>query len=257
VWLLKFFSKKVEDLLNLYEVTGDVDHRSEKGMLRELVLRKLFLYVLPPHFGVGTGLVVDAWGRQSRQTDLVVFDKRLLPPFLLEESRGIFPIDSVLCTIEVKSRLCRTDIDQAIESASLLHPRNPRGLRIATKNVPKEELTSNKPEEEKTDLTRYPFCGLFAYDSAWQISNESLPSAYANNTSNLFAICVAKKQFIAFSGRGSLQESRAEAVATFMVNMLNDIEVTAESRKRFGLVEWMFNRDVAPAAEPYDLGAPQ
>jgi hypothetical protein len=89
VWLLKFFGKKVDDLLNLYEATGDVAHRGEKGMFRELGLRKLLLYVLPPHFGVGTGLVVDAWGRQSRQTDLVIFDKRLLPPFLLEESRGI------------------------------------------------------------------------------------------------------------------------------------------------------------------------
>ena len=68
---------------------------------------------------------------------------------------------------------------------------------------------------------------------------------------------IESASLLPFSGRGFLQPSRSEAVATFMVNMLNDIEVTAESRKRFGLVEWMFNRNVAPPAEPYDLGAPQ
>jgi hypothetical protein len=229
MWLRTFFDSKVENLLNLYAVTSKVDHPGEKGIFRELVLRNLLIYLLPPHFGVGTGVIVDAWGNQSRQTDLIIFDKRRLPPFLLEESRGIFPIDAVLRAIEVKSCLSKSDIQDTIQAAFLLSPRNPKGLRMATEGTLKDGQSN------------YPFSAIFAYDSDWKISDESLPAAYKGDDSNLRAICVAKKSFVALPKRGlGILPTSAEAVRGFMACVLGALESDAESRKEFSVIEWLF-----------------
>jgi hypothetical protein len=76
-FIQRFFDRKVQDLLNLYETTGSISHPGEKGTFREILVRSVLSSLLPPHFGLGTGIIVDKWGRQSRQTDIIVFDKRV------------------------------------------------------------------------------------------------------------------------------------------------------------------------------------
>lgn len=44
-------------------------------------------------------------GHESKQNDLIIYDNRLLPPFLFSGECNIFPIESVVATIEVKSFL--------------------------------------------------------------------------------------------------------------------------------------------------------
>jgi hypothetical protein len=58
----QFFDRKVDELLNLYDTTVAVSHQGEKGIFRELLIRGILGSVLPPHFGLGTGIVVDKWG---------------------------------------------------------------------------------------------------------------------------------------------------------------------------------------------------
>jgi hypothetical protein len=225
--LSKFFDSKVRDLLEFYSNTARLHHSGEKGLLRELVVRRLLVSLLPPHFGVGTGIIVDASDRQSRQTDLIIFDRRLLPSILVEESRGIFPMDSVLRTVEVKSRLRKSDIEEAIQAAYWLHPNNPDGLRIASYG----KLPGGQ--------TRYPLASLFAFESDWNVSYENLPDSFKNPESNLGAICIADVAFAADRVGERSSPTKEMAVRHFMIMLLDSIENDAATRKPFSVVEWL------------------
>jgi hypothetical protein len=100
--LIKSISTYTTNMKNLYELSGGVEHDGEKGAFREFFLTQLIRPLIPYHFGVGSGVIQDSIGTQSRQTDVVIYDRRLLPPIFLAGDRGIFPIDSVLCVIEVQ-----------------------------------------------------------------------------------------------------------------------------------------------------------
>lgn len=115
---------------------------------------------MPQHFGVGSGVVEDYKGRQSKQTDIIIYDKRLMQPVLLAGDRGIFPIDSVLCVIEVKSELKASHYKDIVEAARYFYPiseENPKGLHI----VRPGELVS----EEGQPQAIYPLFSVFAYRS--------------------------------------------------------------------------------------------
>lgn len=225
--LSKFFDSKVRDLFELYRNTSQLDHPGEKGLLRELVVRRLLLSLLPPHFGVGTGIIVDAWERQSRQTDLIIFDRRLLPSILVEESRGIFPMDAVLRTVEVKSRLSRNNVEEAVQAASRLHPNNPEGLKMVTYG----KLPGGR--------SNYPFASLFAFASDWNVSYEDLPDSFKKPESNLVAICVADRVFAAERMAERASPTKEVAVRHFMTILLDKIEIDAATRKPFSVVEWL------------------
>jgi hypothetical protein len=93
---------RINDLWTFYKASGAVTHSGEKGQQREAFLARLLESILPPHFGIGTGIIVDRFGKQSLQTDLIIYDRRLIPPLLEHRGRGIYPIDAVLRVLEVK-----------------------------------------------------------------------------------------------------------------------------------------------------------
>ena len=96
---------------------GGITHRPTKGSLREILVRDLFRPLLPNDVGVGTGMVVTASGRTSSQQDIVLYDRRILPAVVAEGEVGLFPIESVLYVIEVKSVLSARELRAADSSA--------------------------------------------------------------------------------------------------------------------------------------------
>jgi hypothetical protein len=85
-----------------------------KGQIREILTRELFRPLLPADLGVGHGHIVSSVeGRVSRERDVVIYDRRLVPPVLYERSLGLFPLECTLATIEVKSRLTREELRDA------------------------------------------------------------------------------------------------------------------------------------------------
>jgi Regulator of chromosome condensation (RCC1) repeat len=76
-----------------------------RGGVREIVVRDLLRPLLPAGIGIGSGEVISAGGLRSRQTDIVLYDRRILPSIVHEGTQGMFPVESVLYAIEVKSRL--------------------------------------------------------------------------------------------------------------------------------------------------------
>lgn len=93
-------------------------HKGLKGQLREIVIKDLFRPLLPADVGVASGQIISSDDRQSREQDVVIFDKRILPPILLEQACGIFPIESVLYAIEVKSKMTANEMKKSHRSAT-------------------------------------------------------------------------------------------------------------------------------------------
>lgn len=80
-----------------------VGHRGEMGRANELSLAQLLQSLLPNSVGIGTGVVIDSEGGRSAQSDVIVYDTALQPQILAQSTQLLFPIETVLAVIEVKT----------------------------------------------------------------------------------------------------------------------------------------------------------
>ena len=123
----------VEDhLLVVSQIPANSGHSLHKGTPREAFIREFLEKHLNSHVAIGTGEIIDSRSRPGdsrNQFDLVIY-KRHYPR--LEFGAGIsgFLAESVIATIEVKSLLDKSGIEQAIGAAK------------AAKNLEKSEVKS-------------------------------------------------------------------------------------------------------------------
>ncbi|MEX0966102.1 MAG: DUF6602 domain-containing protein [Bacteroidia bacterium] len=87
--------------------TKELRHKLNKGEIRELFLNELLSNFITEQFGIGTGIIVDSYGNQSHQIDVILYDNRILPPMIKNSNLGVYPLESVLAVIEVKSSISR------------------------------------------------------------------------------------------------------------------------------------------------------
>ena len=80
-----------------------IGHNGEMGRANELALAELLKSLLPTSVGIGTGVVIDSSGSRSAQSDLIVYDRNLQPQLLAQSTQLLFPIETVLAVIEVKT----------------------------------------------------------------------------------------------------------------------------------------------------------
>jgi hypothetical protein len=125
-------------------------HSGLKGQLRELFVRELLIPTMPREYVIGSGNILSAYDDISPQIDVIVCDRRVLPPILFQSDLGMFPIESVLVTIEIKSRLDAAELKRCHASAE----------RVAKfKHAPSVE---NKP---MLDAIEHVIPYLFAFSS--------------------------------------------------------------------------------------------
>ena len=111
----------VRALIERVDALSSLQHNLTKGELRELFVTTVLRSFLTAQFGVGSGIVINQRGDQSAQEDIIIYDRRILPPFISEENLGVFPAESVLATIEVKSYLRKHELLAADGAAKTLH----------------------------------------------------------------------------------------------------------------------------------------
>ena len=97
-----------------------VSHAGLKGQLRETIVRDLVRPFLPLRIGVGQGQIVSHDGQISSQIDVILYDPGIVPPVIFDGKDGLFPLESVLATIEVKSVRNATALREAHEFAERL-----------------------------------------------------------------------------------------------------------------------------------------
>ncbi len=175
-------SSVIGGMLERIETISGMDHRLTKGELRELFVSGVLKKFLSSQFDVGSGIIINHRGDQSKQTDIVIYDRRILPPFIKEQSIGVYPAESVIATLEVKSHLRKKDLESAESAANHLHSVVYGSRGYLYKNYP---------------LLMYkPLCGVIAFygKGAKELSAVETGKAWLNeNIVYLFLICIANK----------------------------------------------------------------
>ncbi|QYH38464.1 hypothetical protein GYM62_06495 [Algoriphagus sp. NBT04N3] len=112
---------KIKKALKDAELAIEIKHPYLTGRLREICLHQLIEPMLNGNYSVGSGKIIDLHGNISGEIDLCVYSKNLHPPIFFSqfEKTGLFPIESVLETIEVKSDFNLRNIRDAY--AKFLH----------------------------------------------------------------------------------------------------------------------------------------
>lgn len=229
--LRKAIIAAAENMVKLYELSGGVSQDGEKGAFREFFLAELIRPYIPSHFGVGSGVVVDAYERQSRQSDIIIYDHRLMPPIMLAGDRGIFPIDSVLVVIEVKSTLEARHYQTLVDAGRRFFPNaedHPNALRIAT------------PGELKGHEAVYPLYAVFGYTAdADRDEFERLEEQVPGGSDYIRLIGVLNKGVWSISDEVRLNDNIGENAVRFLALLLNRLEDTAKSRGDFRVQDWL------------------
>ncbi len=80
-----------------------VNHKGLRGNIREYGLGKLISKYLPLEWDIGSGQIQDSHGSQSNETDLIIYNKSILPPMMFGENTGLFPLESCRYSFEIKT----------------------------------------------------------------------------------------------------------------------------------------------------------
>jgi hypothetical protein len=112
--VLKSYSRS---LLGAYEDgTRMLVQEFERGAAREKAVFDFLSKRLPARYGVGEGFVIDGEGGQSDQCDVVIYDRERTPCLSVEPARTIWPFESVYGVVQVKSKLTRAQLKDAVEN---------------------------------------------------------------------------------------------------------------------------------------------
>jgi len=98
--------------------TALIDHKGLMGSLRERSFRKVLRKFLPAAFEIGSGEVVNRAGQRSRQQDCLIVDRLTTVPLLIEEDEGVYPIESIRGSVELKSAYTADVLDTAIKNVA-------------------------------------------------------------------------------------------------------------------------------------------
>ena len=92
-------------------------HRPSAGDNREDLVEVFLKDHLPKKFGVSTGLVISSEGMFSNQADLVIVDDQNNAPLYPNSTNKLWPVETVLALIEVKTSLSPSEITDAVAKA--------------------------------------------------------------------------------------------------------------------------------------------
>jgi hypothetical protein len=102
------FISKINYLSRRADAITEMKPEHEKGYFREHFIHEIMEEMLPIHLGVGSGIIVakshgEKEERQTSQCDVIIYDKRILPPFIINTKNSIFPFQSVIAIFEIKT----------------------------------------------------------------------------------------------------------------------------------------------------------
>ena len=208
-----------------------IKHPGEKGRTSEFIARGIIRAILPQKFSIGTGFLVNSKGDRSRQQDLVLFDETMNAPIRLAGEVGVFPVECVYATVEVKSTLTKKTIREAAESIGEIRTYSkPRYYR--TRGVVKTKRgrkTSVAIEEVQWANNVAPRSYLFAFNMRNSLKwlEKELRSA-SETTGAMFhgVVVLNRKFFVCQINQGATTTFRSEdknVLVEFARKMTKDI----------------------------------
>lgn len=238
-----------KNLIGKSNLISSLKHPLEKGVFREFFITEILKPLLPHYYEISSGIIVDCYGNQSPQMDVIIYDMRRFPPLMLRSGAGIIPLDSVMSVIEVKSELAAEDVRTSLKSATKLHPFYDSHLTMA-----KSSLQSH-----------YPLYAVFAYTSSAKLESEFKRFHKEYCSSNIDSIL--KEQYskshnavgselikligvldkgvwsqATLDGQACSVERRSDELTNmrnFIWFLLSEIETTSASRGNFNIKDWL------------------
>ncbi|WP_158994736.1 DUF6602 domain-containing protein [Mucilaginibacter sp. L196] len=211
-----------------------IKHPFLTGRLREIVVHQLLEPMLNNNFSMGTGKIIDYNGSISNEIDICIYSQNLLPPifFSQNDNLAIFPFESVLSCIEVKSSFSKKNIDDAYKKFSGLE----RDL-ILTTGV---HDSDNNPHPQ---IVVKPHYRLFIFQADMKnYSPESFLITYKkidpkwNSAPVISQVCIAGKGSFCFTDQGWIHMAYDESnniheeVISFLATIVQDLPRTEYSR---------------------------
>ena len=108
----KIIQARIENIIQLSEVAGNVPHSPTVGALREEYLSEFFRELVPNSVSITSGFIADAAGNISPQLDLIVTQKSSLPLITMKDGLSIVPVESAILVAEIKSTLTTEGLKQ-------------------------------------------------------------------------------------------------------------------------------------------------
>jgi len=232
------FVSRVTGALAAANAAATVTHTGVKGLIREVLLRDLFRPLLPADLGVGTGQIATSNGNLSPEVDVVIYDRRILPPVLFENVIGLFPIESVLATVEIKSKLTATELTSAYKNAKEIH----------SYQYLSGEDNSHTGQPIRHDVKKV-IASVFALDSDLSSGGKTELQRYheihSSGDSPLRAICVSGRGYWFFSEHWRQvepDEEHSETVA-FIVGLCDVLGAVSKTRHQPRLAGYIVQAD--------------
>lgn len=219
--IMQHTSAIIKGLISEAEALTKLDHKALKGQLRELFASRLLAKFLTVQYGIGSGVILNQLGRQSKQIDIIVYDRRILPPFIEEQKIGLYPAECVLATIEVRSMVTKGVIREYAESAKAIH----------------EQLYNPLCSHYRDYNILRPLCSLFGFyddDICKGFEENQIYDWMMNNAKPLFGVCVLNKfswlNIMRQQGALTLfRDDNAETKA-FIAPLLDNIRTISQKR---------------------------
>ena len=233
--------KGIEDAKNAMEIR----HPYLTGKLREIVLGQLIEPMLNKRYSYGTGKVIDYKGNQSNEVDICLYSENLHPPFFFSEKEklALFPIESVLSLIEVKSKISKLNIEDAYNKF---------------KHIEEDLIHTGGVHDEIGNAVEHYFIkqkySVFAFDvQSKRYTPQSVFDVYMKidpmwNTNPLITnICIVDKGWFTFTNQGWLYTDRNkefgfnEEVIGFLCSLVQDLPKVEKSRGIPRIMYYLFD----------------
>jgi hypothetical protein len=176
--------ERVRYALAAARAAHSLEHAGVKGAIREVLIADLFRPLLPADIGIASGILISAFDEgQSAQQDIIIFDRRIIPPIFFEQGPVIVPVESALICIEVKSKLTATELRKANDSA--------KSVRDLDLHTGKRDDKGNWIDGRASAVSSL----LLALDTDLTVGGQSEMERYkdllANEHPSLHGLCVA------------------------------------------------------------------
>lgn len=191
------------------------------GSAREHPARRQVERLLPASAAIGSGIVIDSFGNQSKQQDIVIFDRHQCPVFSINDTAEatFFPCEGVIAVGEVKSTLADAELHDSFEkiasvkrlrrfaapksglTGELSTPFRSYGASNSIQGVASESFDAAKPEDQ---IFGFVLCARFGLvdQTMHKRARDMWSAAPSNESPNVVASLASG--FLAPVARGSL-----------------------------------------------------
>lgn len=102
-----------QELVSSFDTAGLGTTSVLVGSAREHSVRTKLEHILPTGIGVGSGCIIDSYGKTSRQMDVVLYEKNICPVYSIGDTpeTTYYPCEGVVAVGEIKSSLSSPELE--------------------------------------------------------------------------------------------------------------------------------------------------